>query len=401
MKLNWKKNTAVFMSSQAVSQLGSSLVQFAITSYITVQTQSGIYAMMAIICATLPMFLLSPFAGVWADRYNRKTLIILADGAIAACTLIVAVLFLLGHESMLLLFIALIIRSFGSAVQAPCVGAMLPDIVPAENLNRVNGMNGSLQALFSLGSPILGALLLSHFPLGSIFFVDIITAILAITILLTTFKLPQKKIIKEAKDKDYFSDLEEGFRYIIKTRFLMEFFAFCIIYFILMAPAAFLTQVQVVRNYGEDYWYLSTIEVAFAVGMVVGSVGITLWGGLKNKIHTVALAAGLLGICSASLGIRMPFTPYVILMGGFGLAIPAINTPVMTLLQEKVETEYIGRVFGVMTMINTSMMPLGMVLFGPLADVISIEAILIGTGVLMTVSAWIMTRMKALCQIDT
>lgn len=400
MKYNWKKNTGVFLASQAVSILGSSLVQFAITSYITVQTKSGIYATIGILCAILPIFLLSPFAGVWADRYNRKTLIMLADGGIAICTLAVAIAFLMGFESINLLFVALIIRGIGSAIQSPCVSALLPDIVPEEHLTRVNGINGSLQSLFTLASPILGALLLSLMPLGTIFFVDIVTAAIAIVIMLTAFVLPKKeKAVQQSEEANYFAELKQGFSYIRKTRFLMEFFGFCVIYFIMMAPAAFLTQVQVVRNYGDDYWHLSAIEVAFSVGMLIGGIAITLWGGLKNKVYTIALAAAIMGICTFGMGIRMPFVPYLILMGAFGLAMPVLNTPAMTLLQERVEPQYMGRVFGVMTMINTSMMPLGMVIFGPFADVVSIEVILLATGTVTLLLSLLMIRARELCRV--
>ena len=395
MNYRWKKNTAIFITSQAVSLLGSSLVQFAITSYITVQTKSGVYATIAILCAILPMFILSPFAGVWADRYSKKTLIMIADGGIALCTLFVAIAFLLGYESIVLLFVALIIRALGGAIQAPCVSALLPDIVPEEHLTRVNGINGSIQSLFSLASPILGALLLSLVPLGKIFFIDIITAVIAIIILLTAFKLPKKEEVKRVSD-NYFFEMKQGLRYILKNRFLVQFFGFCVIFFIMMAPAAFLTQVQVVRNYGDDYWYLSVIEVAFSVGMLVGGIVITLWGGLKNKVSTIMLSVILMSICTFALGIRMPFPPYVMFMGMFGASMPILNTPAITLLQEKVEPEYRGRVFGIMTMINTSMMPLGMVIFGPIADFISIEILLIITGLIIFGTALCMTKAKEL-----
>ena len=400
MKYKWKKNTVIFMSGQAISILGSSLVQFAITSYITVQTKSGVYATIGIICAILPMFVLSPFAGVWADKYNRKNLIMIADGGIALCTLVVAGIFLAGHGSIGLLFAALIIRALGSAVQSPCVGALLPDIVPEEHLTRVNGINGTMQALFGLASPVLGALLLSAVPLGMIFFVDIVTAAIAIAIMLFFFHLPSKEERKvEGASENYFREMKMGLKYIWKNRFLVEFFGFCMVYFLMMAPAAFLTQVQVVRNYGEGYWHLSAIEVAFSVGMIVGGILITAWGGLKNKVHTIILAAALMGGCTFLLGIRMPFVPYMILMGVFGLAMPILNTPAMTLLQEQVDPNYMGRVFGIMTMINTSMMPLGMVIFGPLADYVSIEVLLLGTGVVILLTSIIMLKAKELIKV--
>lgn len=120
--------------------------------YITLTTQSGIMMTIAIICGFVPTFILSPFAGVWADRYNRKMLIIISDSAIALATLVLAILFLSGYESLWMLFAVYVIRSIGTGIQGPAVGAILPQIVPQEHLTKVNGINGSIQALvFSNG----------------------------------------------------------------------------------------------------------------------------------------------------------------------------------------------------------------------------------------------------------
>jgi DHA3 family macrolide efflux protein-like MFS transporter len=87
---NWQKNVILFLASQIISVFGSMLVQYAITWYITLETQSGVMMMISIICGILPAFFLAPFAGVWADRYDRKMLIILADSLIAVATLVIA-----------------------------------------------------------------------------------------------------------------------------------------------------------------------------------------------------------------------------------------------------------------------------------------------------------------------
>lgn len=395
MQYNWKKNTAIFLAGQAVSILGSSLVQFAITAHIILKTGSGISATISILCAILPTFLLSPFAGVWADRFNRKILIMAADGFIAAATLIVAILYITGYEALWLLYAVLAVRALGAAVQTPAVGAILPDIVPEEHLTRINGINGSMQSLFALASPMLGALLLSFVPLGYVFFVDVITAGVAIVIMLTAFVLPERKIEAKA-DGNFINELLLGIKYIMKRIYLKQFFLFCFIYFFMMAPAAFLTQLQVVRNYGDDYFYLAAIEVAFSAGMLIGGIAITAWGGFKNRIHTMFVSTLIMGICTLLLGIKIPFAPYVGLMVLFGAAMPLLNTPATVMLQERVDYQYLGRVMSIMTMINTSMMPLGMVLFGPLADLIPIEWLLLGTGAFVIAVSFFMVKSTAL-----
>jgi len=382
MAYRWKRQTAIFLTSQGISLLGSSLVQFAITSYISVQTKSGVYATIAILCAILPTFFLSPFAGVWADKYNRKLLTMLADGGIAVSTLVMIVVFAIGKGSITVLLVALVVRALGAAVQMPAVSALLPEIVPEEHLTRVNGINGTLQSLFTIASPVLGAFLLGFAPLETVFLIDVVTATIAIVILIFGFKLPKKEVASKVETTgNYFIEMKEGFKYIKKNKFLLEFFFFLVLYYILMAPAAFLSQIQVVRNYGDDYWYLSVMQIAFSVGMLIGGVTISIWQGLKNKVYMMMVAGIVMGISIVLLGIKVPFLSYSIFMALCGITMPFIDTPAMSLMQEKVEPIYMGRVFGIMTMISTSMMPLGMVVFGPLADSVSIEVLMLGTGV--------------------
>src|SRR5690625_688923 len=129
-KENWLKNIALFLSSQTISLFGSSLVQYAIMWHITLTTESGLMMTLYILCGFIPTFILSPIAGVWADRFNRKFLIAAADGLIALATLILAILFLMGFESIWLLFVMAGVRAFGTGIQMPAVGAILPQIVP-------------------------------------------------------------------------------------------------------------------------------------------------------------------------------------------------------------------------------------------------------------------------------
>lgn len=134
MKETWKKRIVLFLTSQTISLFGSLLVQYAISWYITLRTQSAVMMTISIICGFLPTFFLSPFAGVWADRYNRKILIILSDSMIAISTLFIAILFILGYDSLWLLFLISAIRSLGTGIQTPAVNAFIPQIVPEDKL---------------------------------------------------------------------------------------------------------------------------------------------------------------------------------------------------------------------------------------------------------------------------
>lgn len=395
---SWLRNIILFLSSQTISLFGSSLVQYAMMWYITLKTESGLMMTLYIICGFIPTFILSPVAGVWADRYNRKVLIMLSDGLVAAATLILALCFLSGQKAIWLFFVMAGVRAFGTGIQTPAVGAILPQIVPKEQLTKVNGINGSIQAVIMFVSPMVSAALLTMASIEIIFFIDVITAAIAIVTLLIFVPISTHEKATKKQTTSYFSDFKQGLQYIGSHHFLKKFFFFLAVFFVLMAPAAFLTPLQVTRSFGGGVWQLTAIEIAFSTGMMAGGGLIASWGGFANRTKTIMFASLMMGICTFALGIIPVFWIYLAFMALFGITMPILNTPTTVLLQEKVEEDYLGRVFGVMGMISTSMMPIGMLIFGPVADVIRIEWLLLGTGVLIVILAVFLGRNKTLIE---
>jgi DHA3 family macrolide efflux protein-like MFS transporter len=159
--MNWKKNVVLFLTGQALSIFGSMVVQYAIVWHITLKTQSGMMMTIFTVAGFLPRFFISPFAGVWADRFNRKYLINISDGVIAFASLIVAVLFLFGFDHVGILLLCAVIRSFGQGVQNPALGAFLPQIVPKEHLTRINGLQGSIDSFTTLAAPAASGILMT------------------------------------------------------------------------------------------------------------------------------------------------------------------------------------------------------------------------------------------------
>lgn len=396
MNRNWKKDIVLFLSSQTISLFGSSLVQYAIMWYVTMNTQSGVMMTVYIICGFLPTFFLSPFAGVWADRYDRKKLIIAADSAIALATLILAIVFMLGYREMWLLFVVAAIRALGAGVQTPAVGAFLPQIVPEDKLTKANAANGSIQSIIMLVSPMISGALLTKASIVTIFFIDIVTAFIGISILVIFLRVEAHKKALENSNLSYFEDMQKGINYIRGHHYVRNFFIFCAAFFFLFTPAAFLTPLQVTRAFGNDVWRLTAIEITFSTGMILGGIIMASWGGFKNRVYSMAFSSFTSAFCIIALGIVPNFYIYLSFMGFIGIAMPIFNTPSTVLLQEKVEPDYLGRVFGVFGMISSSMMPLGMLVFGPIADMIRIEYLLIGTGSLLFVLSFFLIRNKSL-----
>lgn len=398
MSRNWKGRLILFLTSQTISLFGSALVQYAITWYITLKSQSGAMMTISIICGFLPTLFISPFAGVWADRYSRKLLIILADSMIAIATLILAILFFMGYEAMWLLFLASVIRSIGAGIQSPAVGAFIPQLVPEDKLTKVNATNGTIQSVVMLISPMASGALLTIASIKVIFLIDVVTAALAVSILGLFLYIPVHNKALNKEKISYFGDMVEGIKYIKNHSFIATLFTFCAIYFIFIAPLAFLTPLQVTRSFGEDVWRLTAIEITFSTGMIAGGLIMASWGGMKNKIHTMGLSFLVIAICTTALGIVPNFWIYLGIMMLSGVVMPMFNTPFTVMLQQKVEQDFMGRVFGVLNMISSCTMPLSMVIFGPIADIIRIEWLLIGTGILMFILSLIMLGNKVLLE---
>ena len=385
---SWQRNIACFLVGQAVSLIGSSLVSYAIMWHVTLKTGSGTMMTAFTIAIMLPMFFISPFGGVWADNFNRKTLIMAADGFIAAVTLVIAISYSLGMENLWFLLLCSVAHSLGQGVQMPAVNALIPQIVPQEHLMRINGINTMIQSISMLGSPALAGAILTFFPIQIILFIDVVTAAAAIIILILFVKVPHPReaaIDANEEKKPMLDDLKDGLKYIGGHVFLKRFFIIQICFQFLLAPLALLTPLQVTRNFGPDVWRLTVIEIAFSAGMAAGGLLMSTWGGFKNRMYTVAASFLFIAVMGVGLGLTRIFVIYSALMLIIGITAATGNTPVMTILQQKVDPLYMGRIFSVITMISSVVMPLGMVVFGPLSDRVSLDAIIILTSVLIGV----------------
>ncbi|MDR3052796.1 MAG: MFS transporter [Coriobacteriales bacterium] len=408
----WQLNAALFLIGQALTLFGTMITGYAISWYITLQTQSGVMLMALTVAMMVPMAIASPFGGVWADRYNRKYLINIVDGSIALVTLVMALFFSVGIEWMGLLIICMVFRGFGQGIQMPAVTALLADIVPPEQLVRINGFNSTIQSLSMFASPLIAAALLSFFPVQILMFVDVVTAAIGITIVFLfvhTHKgmrrkpasapafsnqgqgallepavvpgMPSAQDSQAAPQSSFFSEFKAGLSYMRTHRFVLVLIVISIVFSILATPPAMLTPLQVTRDFGADAWRLGAIEVAFAVGMMVGGVVIGIWGGFKNRIYTMAFATICFGLGSIGLGLLGNFWVYLACMCFVGVIMPLFNAPSMAILQARIDPDYMGRVFSVSMMAGSLAMPFGMLIFGPLADSISIDLLLIFTGI--------------------
>ena len=386
----WKIRAILFFISQSITLFGSTLVQMAIVWYVTLNTSSGVWVAAFSVCSYLPEFIISFLGGVWADRYHRKKLIIGADFTIAMVTLAMMLLMpYISNQTILLwaLLIMSILRSLGAGIQTPAVNAVIPQLVPADQLMRFNGINATMQSIVRFAAPAAAGVILTIGTLRSTLSIDILTAVLGIGLLSCIFISYERK---EKEEAPVLADLKTGISYAFSDKLIGRLLIIYGLFVFLCVPAGYLAGLLVSRVYGDTYGYLTLVELVGFAGMMVGGLLMSTWGGFKNRKATLLLGLDIFGIMAILMGMSTNFIFYLILMTIYGVALTTVQTAITTLLQEKTDSAMQGRVFGLLGSMYSGCMPIGMAIFGPLADVIPLQWIMIASGIALIVIAMVM-----------
>jgi DHA3 family macrolide efflux protein-like MFS transporter len=390
----WKKKVAVFLVGQTITTFGSLLVQYALLWHLTLTTKSGVVLALAAVFGFLPQAIVSIFAGVWADRVNRKVMIIISDSTIALATLVLAFFMLSGVDDLWLVFLVMAVRSVGAGIQMPAISALIPQIVPTDKLMRVNGINSSVQSSLLIIGPVAAAGIYSTFSLAAILFIDVVTAVIGLS-LLATIAVPTLSRAASNEKPSYFTDLREGLKYIFShdlVRWVMVIYS--IVFLLVVAPSN-LSPLMLVRTFGSDVWLLTILELSFGIGMVAGGALMAIFASKMDRLGMMVGTSILFGVLAVVMGFTTNLILFYSLFFLIGLAVPAFSTSSMTLLQETVEPERQGRVFGFVGIVMAVAMPLGMAVLGPLADIVSVEILLIATGAITVLIAVVAVLLPA------
>ena len=393
---NWKRKTLLFLASQCITLFGSMIVQMSIIWYVTLKTSSGGWVAAFTICSYLPQFLISFFAGVWADRYNRKKLIILADGVITLATLIMFwVMPMFSSDLVLLsaLLIISIVRSIGAGIQTPAVNAVIPQLVPEEYLMKYNGINATMQSIVQFAAPAVAGTVLSIGTFRSTLFIDIVTALIGIG-LLSCILLPKQEVSNE--NLSVFAEIKAGISYAFSDKIIGKILIVYGLFILLSVPAGFMAALLVSRVYGDVYWYLTAVELVGFAGMALGGVLMGMWGGFKSRLKTFAFGLLILSIMTIGMGISPYFVLYLAIMFVYSISLTVIQTATTTIIQENAQESMLGRVFGLMGAMYSGFLPIGMAIFGPLADMLPLQWIMVGSGIaLVLVTVYLQVKSKS------
>ena len=382
----WKKQAVLFLVSQCVTLFGSQIVQMAIVWYATLETGSGAWVAAFSLCAYLPQFFVSFLGGVWADRYPLRRLIMGADALIAAVTAIMLGLYPsipAGVPMLLALLILSILRSAGAGIQTPAVQAALTRLVPQAQRMRWNGVNAALQSVVQFAAPAAAAVLLTGVSLRAALLVDIVTAALGMG-LLGFVCLPGH--VCSGQTPDLLGEMRSGVRYacgFVPVRNLLIVYG---VFLFWSVPAGYLAGLFVSRAFGDGYWYLTVTELVGFGGMAAGGLIMSLWGGFKRQRMTLAMGLVGFGAMAAAMSLSRSFGVYLVFMTIYGVMLTMAQTSITTMLQRQTDSSMQGRVFGLMSSLYASCYPLGMALFGPLADVMSLRIIMMLSGLALWIS---------------
>lgn len=394
---DWKRNFFIVWSGQAVSQFSSSVLQFAIVWYLTDKTGSALVLSAAMLAGFLPQGLLGPFIGVYIDRYSRKKIMVVADLAIAAASLVLVFAGLGGRDiSTPLILAVLLARSLGSAFHHPCLQAVTPQIVPADELTRCSGYSQSLQAVSQLLSPALAAVLYSAWSLSGVVLLDVFGALAAVASLMVCHipPLPERDL---SVAPHVWREALDGFHILRSNKGLMGLVLISVIYSLALMPTSALFPLMCMEYFGGTSVQASIAEITFAAGLLAGSLALSMWGGTKNKIHAIVGSYLLMSVSLFISGLLPPggFVGFAIcscLMGISGPFYWGMYTP---LLQQGFEARYMGRVMSLSSSIMVICAPVGMAVAGAFAEVFGVENWFLVAGGMTLLAAILCVTVKS------
>lgn len=386
MDNSWKRKFVFIWIGQFVSLITSSAVNFAIIIWLSITHGSAEVLAFGAIAGLLPAAIVGPFAGIFIDRWDRKKTMITADLFVAACTLVMSISFYLGHESLLLIYCMLALRSVGSAFHMPAMQASIPMIAPQDQLLRIAGVNQTIQSVSSIAGPALGALAITLFSIGNALLLDIVGALIAVVSLIFVH-IPNPEISEKPDQgvKQVWNDLIGGFREILRSKGLGWLFLFSILFTFCIMPVAVLFPLLTLDHFMGGKWEMSLIEIVWGIGMLIGGGLIGIFKPSISKIIIINTMMILLGLTLALSGYLPSHTFYwfVALTTIGGIAASIYHACFMTVLQEVVRPEFMGRVFSLYFSFAIIPSVIGLISTGWAADFFGVNILFIAMGSLI------------------
>lgn len=358
----------IVLIGQVTSLIGSGLIGFALAVWIYDQTGQATPFAMTALFSVLPRILLSPIAGAVSDRWNRKMIMLVSDSLAGLVTLATAALLLTGSMEVWMIYLISCLEAVFGSFQQPAYSASIVMMVPKKQLTRANSLMQMGEAIQTILTPILAGALLTTIGLTGIILIDIGTFLFALVTLILVHIPQPEKTKEEAKEKDsVWKDVSFGWRYLVDRPGLMGLiWYYALVNFFLNISAVMIG--PLVLSIGTPT-SLGVVQTFMGLGMLAGSLLMSVWGGVKkNRVLFVIIfillstvgffiagSSPSFAMISAGLFVVMFFMPFG---GSISAAMSAL----------KVAPDVQGRVAATRSMISQSMMPIAFLLSGFLAD---------------------------------
>ncbi|WP_125547544.1 MFS transporter [Levilactobacillus lindianensis] len=380
---HWRRNIYLFLTSQFLSGITSMVVQYAIIWYLTKQTGSATVLSFATLLGMIPMVVLSPFVGPFVDRLNKKLLLIVPDVVAAVFAIVLSISGTIqSHFPLWLVFVSLFVRAVAQTFQMPTVQAIMPTMIPADQLTKLNGQLGMVQSANMIIAPALGAFLFAIIPINYLILLDVIGAIIGISILWAV-RIPEHPVIDDPVR--VLSDAKFGLSRLHNTRGLWAITLLGAFFTLFFMPAASLYPLMTMGYFHGTVGQAGLVEVVFSGGMLLGGTIIGLFGNWQDRMKPIIWSTIVLGFAFGAGGFlpgnQRGFIWFVALNTLAGVMGPFFNTLLMAMIQQSFPPAELGRVLGVLNSIMSLTGPLGLIFAGPLADSIGVEKLFIIGGV--------------------
>ena len=382
--LRWKSQFFTIWAGQAASLITSAILQMAIILYLTETTGSALILSLASLVGFLPYAVLGPFIGVLVDRYNRKHIMILSDLVIALAAAILAMVALSGALPVWLVMVILFVRSVGTAFHTPSLSAVTPLLVPQDMLAKCAGYSQAIQSVSLLLSPALAAFLYMAWNMTAVITLDVAGAVIA-SITVAWVKIPNLSKQQQTQPLHFFKEMKEGFLALRSDKGLFALLWIGFLFTFIYMPINALFPLMSMEHFGGTAFHVSVIEIAFASGMLAGGLVLGALGALKNRYLMIAASIAVIGLGLAVSGLLPPagFLVFVLLCLVMGFAAPFYAGVQTALVQEKIQPQYLGRVFSLLGSVQGLAMPLGLILSGIFADGIGVSRWFLVSGMLL------------------
>ncbi|HEX2992848.1 MAG TPA: MFS transporter [Anaerolineales bacterium] len=374
---------------QIVSVLATNMTVFALTIWVFEETGSATALGLLQVFFITPLLIVTPIAGVMVDRYNRKLMMMVSDLTAGLATISILSLNFFGLLEIWHLYAAAVFQGLGNAFQWPAYSATISTMLPKEQYGRANGMMSLIDMGPGVLAPLLAGALLPVFGLAGILSLDVLTFLLAITILLFVH-IPQPRRTEAGLQAqgNILREAAFGFRYIFARPSLLGlqlvfFFGnlFSGIAYTVMAP-------MILLRTGSDSGSLGFVLSAGAIGGVVGGVAMSAWGGFKRRVHGVLAGWMVSSFFFAVMGIGTGLPVWVVASVLASIVVPLINGSNQAIWQSKVPPDLQGRVFSARTLIAWMTNPISPIIAGTLADYV-LEPGMRVSGGLSAVFGWL------------